>query len=119
MCILLVEDEPIILVVLEDTLLDAGHEVQIAFDAKEAIGQLDAQPERFSAIVTDLHMPGKLNGANLVEHARSKLPALPIVLSTARSDALTPAWIADHHVVVLDKPYPLIRLVQTLAHMLS
>ena len=118
-CVLLVDDEAMIRMVLEDVLVDAGHKVQAAADAHEAIQHLDAQPDRFSAIVTDLHMPGPLKGTDLIEYARSKHPTLPIVLSTGLSGALRPNWATDYRVEVLDKPYALDTLVLTLARLLG
>ncbi len=96
MCVLLVDDEPLILMVLEDTLLDIGFEVMASNHAVGAIKLLRDYPTHFSALVTDVHMPGELNGIDLVAHVREVCPDLPVVISTARPDVLTPRWIKAH-----------------------
>ena len=105
MCVLLVDDEPLILMVLEDTLLDAGFDVMTSADAGGAIKLLRDYPDHFSALVTDVHMPGELNGIDLVAYVRDVYPDLPVVISTGRPDVLTPDWIKAHRVTVIDKPY--------------
>ena len=59
----------------------------------------------FSALVTDLHMPGELNGMDLVAHVREVYSDLPVVISTGRPDVLTPRWIDAHRVTIVGKPY--------------
>ncbi len=65
-------------------------------------------------MVTDIHMPGELNGIDLVMHVREDYPDLPVVISTARPDILTPDWIRAHQVTVLSKPYEPETLVRRL-----
>jgi len=59
--------------------------------AKEAIRELEGDPEKYSCIVTDIRMPG-MDGRQLIELVRNhpKLQHLPIVVLTAygTSDAL-------------------------------
>lgn len=117
MCVLLVDDEPLILMVLEDTLRDAGFDVLAKVDAAGAIKELAERPGHFTAVVTDVHMPGELNGIDLVAHVRETHATLPVVVSTARPDVLTPGWIESHRATVLGKPYrpeTLVKIVQRL-----
>jgi DNA-binding response OmpR family regulator len=60
-------------------LTDAGFDVVATPGAAAGLDILAR--ERFDAIVTDLHMPGT-DGAALIEEARRRWPALPIVVVT-------------------------------------
>jgi CheY-like chemotaxis protein len=118
MCILFVEDEFIITMMAEEALLGAGHKVMTAGHAAAAIDLIAGHPDHFTCLVTDLHMPGELNGADLVAHVRELYPVLPIVLATAMPHAATPVWRKRHRVELLDKPYSPKCLVQSVERLL-
>lgn len=74
--ILLVDDEPSIRVVLGAVLEDAGYVVDTAEDGLHALRQIDtAVPD---LVITDLRMPN-MNGFELLEALRARLPAMPRV----------------------------------------
>src|ERR1700721_1529952 len=104
MCILVVDDEPIIRMLLEDSLLEAGHEVMTASHGPGALQILADHPRHFTCLVTDFWMPFGPSGADLIRHMRRAYPLIPMVLATAMGSAVTPRWRADHHVALLEKP---------------
>ena len=77
--ILLVDDEPSIRVVLGAILQEAGYVVDTAEDGLHALRQIStALPD---LVITDLRMPN-MNGFELLEALRARLPAIPrIVIS--------------------------------------
>ena len=83
MCVLVVEDEPIILMTTAVWLEDAGFEVMTANDGLEAVDLLETHPGHFSALVTDFHMPLGMTGAHVVMHMRQRYPAAPMIITTA------------------------------------
>ena len=105
MCILFVEDEFLIVMMAEEALQDAGHEVMTAPHASAAVRLIADHPGHFTVLVTDIHMPGELTGRDLVEHTRERHQTLPIVVATARSDVVPPAWRKRHRATLLPKPY--------------
>lgn len=119
MCILFVEDEPIITMVACDALSEAGHDVVPASSGQEAIELLAAEPDRFTCIVTDFNMPGCVTGADVIRHARTVAPTTPIVLATALGGSVTLAWLAEFGVTLLPKPYSLDGLVQMVEQLLT
>ena len=119
MCILFVEDEPIVTMVAEDALHDAGHQVMTADHAPAAVGLLADHPNHFTCLVTDVHMPGELTGLDLVEHARERYPAMPIVVATGRPDVAPLEWRDRHRVLLLEKPYSPLRLVNAVERLLK
>lgn len=56
--------------------------------AKEALSLLEAEPEKFSCVITDIRMP-EITGQKLIEQVRShpKLDKLPVVVLTAYGTA--------------------------------
>ena len=76
--VLLVDDEPAVLFMMQDALSDRGYDIVTARSGEEALPLLASA----DAVVTDLTMPG-IDGLALLEHARRTDPELPVVLVTA------------------------------------
>jgi DNA-binding NtrC family response regulator len=119
MCLLVVEDQPDILALLERRLSKSGHEVMTALDASAAMHLVAQHPHRFTGLVTDYHMALGVTGGELVEHMRGLYPRIPIVLSTGFPDVVTDEWLTAFKVVLLPKPYSIKRLLQVIAESLS
>ena len=79
--VLLVDDDPALLEVLEAYLVREGHTVLSAGNGLEAVPLL----LRADVAVLDWMLPG-LSGLELLEQARQTLPQLPILLLTARGE---------------------------------
>jgi putative two-component system response regulator len=69
MRVLIVDDDPIAVEMLRDTLADAGHEVATASDGRAALASLDAEP--CQVVITDWEMPG-MNGIALCREVRRR-----------------------------------------------
>jgi DNA-binding NtrC family response regulator len=119
MCLLVVEDQPDILALLERRLSKAGHAVMTAADASTAMQLVADHPNHFSGLVTDYHMALGVTGGELIEHMRSLYPRIPIVLSTGFPDVVTREWLKTFKVELLPKPYSIKRLLQVLAESLA
>jgi len=76
--ILLVEDEAEVLTALARVLELAGYEVATAAGADEALALFEADQD-FDLIVTDVVMPGTLQGPGLVRAVRQRRPEFPAV----------------------------------------
>ena len=87
MRVLVVEDETINRQVMSEALADAGFRVDAAESADEALRLLDA--DGYQLLVTDIHMPGQIDGIGLAEKAHTSHPQMPIVFVTGRPDVLT------------------------------
>ena len=79
--LLVVDDEPGIRATLAAALAEQGHAVAEAEDAHAALARLDSGllPD---ALVTDLSMPGGMDGLALAREARQRRPGLPVLLVT-------------------------------------
>jgi DNA-binding NtrC family response regulator len=100
-CILVVEDELLIRFMLSDGLRDAGYHVIEACSADEALIVLDtAVPD---LIISDVRMPGSLDGMGLLALVRHKLPTLPVIITSAHLQSTLA--IADGATQFIAKPY--------------
>ena len=114
--VLVVEDEPMLLLVVAETLRDAGYEVWEAPNAQEALAILDVQAE-IVLMLTDIKMPG-MDGYQLAEASLQKRPELKIMLMTGYSQAPLPRKMADMGISVLQKPFDIDRLPERAAEVL-
>lgn len=79
--ILVVDDEAGIREFLVDALDGDGHDTTPAADGVEALGHLDARA--FDLMITDLQMPGGLDGVALLRQASSRRSQMPVIVLTA------------------------------------
>ncbi|HEX6070096.1 MAG TPA: sigma-54 dependent transcriptional regulator, partial [Longimicrobiaceae bacterium] len=79
--ILVVDDEEGIREFIADALEDDSHDVTRAGDALEALRHLQASA--FDLLVTDLRMPGALDGMDLLRKARAETPEMEVIVLTA------------------------------------
>jgi nitrogen regulation protein NR(I) len=84
--ILLVEDDPAIVVTLNRVLADEGYEVTV--ENRGDAGLARAQEAVFDVVITDLKLPG-IDGLELVRTLHVKRPRLPIILMTAHGTTET------------------------------
>jgi len=82
--ILAVEDEFLILEYLADILTEAGFDVVTAMNADVAIEILEERPDIF-ALVTDIDMPGSMDGLKLAAAVRDRWPPIHVVITTGKN----------------------------------
>jgi len=80
--ILLVEDDPSLGFVIQDTLSEAGYKVHLSRDGKEGLQQFNSQP--YDLCILDVMMPKK-DGFELARDIRKLNQQVPIVFLTAKS----------------------------------
>lgn len=97
--VLAVDDEPLILMNLEDMLKDLGHAAVIASSGKAALDQL--RTGSFDILLTDQSMP-KMTGTQLIREATDICPSLGVILATGYMER--PGEL-DESVVRLMKPF--------------
>lgn len=105
MCILVVEDEPLIRMILVEDLTDAGFEVKEAANGDEAVNLLKTIEEVLRVLVTDVHMPGQRDGLALGAYVRQNLPHVPVIYTTGRPDALQSLEHLGEKQFLVRKPY--------------
>jgi DNA-binding response OmpR family regulator len=66
---------------------------------------------RVRLLVTDINLPGRLDGIALATVARERRPRLPILFVSGRPNKLEDARVMGNPVVFLQKPFSLKTLV--------
>ncbi|GJE09489.1 hybrid sensor histidine kinase/response regulator [Methylobacterium longum] len=100
--VLVVEDNAQVAEVAVSILTERGHAVVSSASASEALHVLTSgQP--FDVILSDLVMPGEMNGFDLAQHVRDRWPTLPVLLATGYSDQAARAIKAGFPLI--SKPY--------------
>jgi two-component system, NtrC family, response regulator AtoC len=79
--ILVVDDEEGIREFLREVLMSDRHEVIAASDGVEALREL--QTRAFDVMITDLKMPGSLDGIDLLRRTKADAPEMEVVVLTA------------------------------------
>jgi CheY-like chemotaxis protein len=85
--VLLVDDDADVRTVIRRQLTDIGHMVMEAPAGDEALAIIDNVPE-LSVLVSDIVMPGAMDGRRLAELAKQRRPKLRVVLVTGYADGL-------------------------------
>jgi DNA-binding response OmpR family regulator len=70
-------------------------------------------------LVTDVHMPGKMDGLDLARQMRLREPQLPILLVTGRPDILDDLAHEEMKASLLAKPFSLGMLTATVTRLLA
>ncbi len=102
--VLVVEDEAIIRMMLVDELEDAGIAV-IEADGADAAVAIMSNGATIRAVVTDIRMPGTMDGLGLAVWMRHQAPRIPIIITSgvvteAECEGINPAIKR-----VISKPY--------------
>ena len=105
MCILVVEDEDLIRLLVTEELAEAGFEICEAETGDRAAALIEASPAMFRLLVTDIHMPGHLDGIAVAHLLRSRCPSVPIIYTTGRPDVLDDMALQGAQDALLAKPY--------------
>ena len=103
--IMVVDDDPDVLDLLELLLKSDGYTVQPAPDATAAIQMLAGSTIRPEILLTDYNLPNGLNGLDLVSQLRAMTdPALPAIILTGDISTETMTRIAAQNCIQLSKP---------------
>jgi DNA-binding response OmpR family regulator len=83
--ILLVEDEPSLVLTLTDRLVSEGYRVETAGDGNSALARAEETP--FDLVLLDVMLPGK-NGFDVCRDLRQRGVSTPVLMLTARAQVV-------------------------------
>ncbi len=101
--VLIVEDEVLIRAMLADALRQEDFDVVEAANADEALAVLGVLPGP-DVLVTDVRMPGPVDGLGLAAYVRLHRPDLKVIITSGHAGPDHAAGLAD---AFLSKPYEL------------
>jgi CheY-like chemotaxis protein len=81
--VLVVEDEPLVLLIATTFIEEAGYEVVSATNADEAVLILEARTD-IRIVFSDIDMPGSMDGMKLANAVRGRWPPIELILTSGR-----------------------------------
>ncbi|WFU76400.1 response regulator [Bradyrhizobium sp. CB2312] len=109
MSILLVEDDPLIREFVVEALREAGYHVIHASTGEEALAWCKRRVA--DVLVTDVRLPGQVDGWQIAERYREQDPELPVIYATGFSPT-TPRPVPGCRIVT--KPFHPDEIVRTI-----
>jgi len=118
-CILFVDDEEPIRILVEKILRGGGYRVATAPTGSQALDLLKADARAFDLVITDRMMP-EMNGEDLAAEARILRPDLPMLFCTALTDPISPERMRSMGVrQIIQKPISSKELLESVRRALS
>jgi PAS domain S-box-containing protein len=115
--ILLVEDDDDVRMVTRDVLEESGYQIWDAANGSEALNIWNANASKFDLLLTDIVMPGGLNGWELAARLRKERSGLKVILIS--SYAVHQRERNQTRDLVLPKPFSLEELTDTVQRCLG
>ncbi|MFS8146402.1 two-component system response regulator [Rhizobium sp. R635] len=112
--VVVVEDEPLLLMMAVEVVEEAGFEALAARDADEALLLLETVAD-IRILLTDIDMPGSMDGLKLARAVRDRWPPVEIIIVSGMTEP--DASELPERGVFFSKPYDTRRLSDTLVRM--
>jgi DNA-binding NtrC family response regulator len=108
--VLVVDDEPILRMFLADELRECGFLPLEALDAEEAVEILRTKVD-IDVVITDVKMPGPMDGFGLAKWIRKNRPGLPVFIVSGYSGMKDVARELCESERFVEKPYDVRTLI--------
>ena len=117
--ILVVDDEVLIRMPIAEYLRDCGYRVVEAVNGDEAISVLTAADCEIDLILSDVQMPGSVDGFALARWVRQNRPGLEIILTSGYAGAAKESKDLCNEKDIVAKPYEFERLLDQIKQSLA
>ncbi|MFN4011588.1 MAG: response regulator [Pannonibacter sp.] len=116
--VLLIEDEPLILIDVETALEEAGFDVVTAANAAQAYKKFDASADTIRAVVKDIKLGRGASGWDIGRHVREAVPTMPVVYMSGDSSG---DWTAQGvpNSIMIAKPFAFPQLITAISTLLN
>ena len=117
--VLVVEDEELIQVLIGDALTEGGFKAEIVASGEAALKLLESgDKDAYRAVITDINLPGELNGWDVAKRAREIFPDIPIIYMTGAAADQWPSHGVPNS-VLLNKPFAPAQIITAVANLLN
>jgi CheY-like chemotaxis protein len=117
--VLIVDDEATVRMLVNEVLAENSYRVLEAGDGASAMKILES-PQRVDLLVTDVGLPGNMNGRQIADAARAIRPNLKVLFITGYAEN---AVVGNGHLEpgmeILAKPFPMNALANKVRHLLE
>ena len=115
--ILVVDDEPNVLVTYRLIMQQQGFLVNAAISSEEARRCIDSV--KLDMLLCDLSLEKQESGFDVIDYARKKYPNLPAVLLTGYATQDANDWAEQRGIPILFKPIDIQQLLETINNLLK
>jgi PAS domain S-box-containing protein len=120
MSVLVVDDEATVRMLVVEVLHEAGHRVMEAADGASAMQIVQQRGLHLDLLITDVGLPGGMNGRQVADAARAARPAMKVLFITGYAESAAVAGgTLGRGVAVLSKPFPLETLEQRIRELMA
>jgi two-component system, cell cycle sensor histidine kinase and response regulator CckA len=117
--ILVVDDEPDVLRLVEAILTEQGYDVVVAKGSDNAIRTFERMPRKPSLVLTDVVMPG-MSGPMMVDHMLSIEPNLRVLFMSGYDDRqVVRRYVVEKGFALIAKPFTLQGLASSVREILD
>jgi CheY-like chemotaxis protein len=117
--VLVVDDEPVVRMLVVDVLQELGYTAIEAEDGQSGLKVLQS-PARIDLLITDIGLPGGLNGRQVADAARNLRPELKVLFITGYAEnAVLSHGHIDAGMHVLTKPFAMEALASRITGLLA
>jgi signal transduction histidine kinase/CheY-like chemotaxis protein len=117
--VLVVDDEPIVRMVLTEVLSDRGYTVLEAHSGRSGLSVVESTA-RLDLLITDVGLPGGMDGRQLAEAARERHPGLKVLFITGYAEGAAFAnSLTEQGIEVILKPFAMDALAAKVQAMVS
>jgi signal transduction histidine kinase/ActR/RegA family two-component response regulator len=117
--VLLVEDEVSVRMVIVEVLSDLGYTVLEAGNSQSALRTVESRA-RIDLLVTDVGLPGGMNGRQLADAARVRRPSLKVLFLTGYAGSVAAGdGRMEQGMEIMSKPFALDKLVAKVQEMIT
>jgi DNA-binding NtrC family response regulator len=113
--VIVIEDEPVLRMLLEETLAEIGFSSATFDNAASALTHLISIKGECALIIADQGLPGGIQGSEFIRLAKEQWPSIPSILT---SGYLIDEQVIPASTIYLHKPYTLDQLETTIATVL-
>jgi flavin-binding protein dodecin/CheY-like chemotaxis protein len=114
--ILIVEDEPLVRMAISDALVQAGYQILAASNGADALEIIAKHPDIF-AVVSDIAMPGTVDGFELAQEVQRRRPHVGLILVSGQMEPLKSHF--PRAAFFLPKPFKASTLLRLLRDMME
>ena len=115
--ILVVEDDPFIQMIVEQTLHDGGYSTSTAASGEEALAMLETSAG-YRAVFTDISLGGATTGWDVAQRARELIPDVPVLYATSTAAAQWTARGVPGSILV-QKPFAPAQIITGMSRLLN
>ena len=116
--VLVIEDDRLVQGMIEEALEEGGFKTEATSSGEEAVTLLQAQHERYRALITDINLSGRLDGWEVAKRARELVPEIPVIYMTGAAADQWPSHGVPNS-LLLNKPFAPAQIVTAVAQLLN